>query len=164
MHAVSAPVFSRMLRNLSTILAKAEQQAKQKNYDLAVLLGSRLAPDMLPLTRQIQIATDSAKGAMARLAGHTPEVIEDTETTLPQLQARLQKVIGIVERYTESDLAGSESREIVLKLPNNEMKFDGITFLTGFALPNFFFHVTTAYAILRHSNIELGTLDFLAGS
>src|SRR4030095_9186412 len=110
MHAVSAPVFARMLRNLSAILAKTEQQAKQKNYDMAVLLSSRLAPDMLPLTRQIQIATDSAKGAMARLAGQTAVVIEDTETTLPQLQARLAKVIAIVEGYKESDLVGSEDR------------------------------------------------------
>jgi hypothetical protein len=164
MHAVSAPVFARMLRNLSAILAKAEQQAKQKNYDMAVLLSSRLAPDMLPLTRQIQIATDSAKGAMARLAGQTAVVIEDTETTLPQLQARLKKVIDIVESYSEADLAGSENREVVLKLPNTEMKFDGLTFLTGFALPNFFFHVTTAYSILRHNGIELGKMDFLASA
>jgi len=163
MHAVSATVFARMLKNLSAILTKAEQQAKQKSYDPAVLLNSRLAPDMLPLVRQVQIATDSAKGAMARLAGHTPEVIEDTETTFAELQARLKKVIGIVEGYTEAQLAGSEKREVVLKLPNNEMKFDGISFLTGFALPNFFFHVTTAYAILRHNGIELGKMDFLAG-
>jgi hypothetical protein len=164
MHAVSAPLFARMLRNLSALLTKAEQQAKQKNYDMAVLLNARLAPDMLPLLRQIQIATDGAKGAMARLAGHAPVVIEDTETTLPQLQARLTKVIDIIESYSEADLAGSESREVVLKLPNNEMKFDGLSFLTSFALPNFLFHVTTAYAILRHNGIELGKMDFLAGA
>ncbi len=163
MHAVSAPVFARALRNMSSFLAKAEQQAKQKGYDANVLLSSRLAPDMLPLTRQVQIATDSAKGAMARLAGHTPEVIEDTETTFAELQARLKKVIGIIEGYSEANLAGSENREVTLKLPNNEMKFDGLSFLTSFALPNFFFHVTTAYAILRHNGIELGKMDFLAG-
>lgn len=161
MHAVSAPVFARALRNLSAILAKAEQQAKEKGYDPAVLLSARLAPDMLPLTRQIQMATDAAKFAAVRLTGSPPQPMEDNETTFAELQARLAKTIDIVESFSEAQYEGSESREVVLKLPNTEMKFDGLSYLTGFALPNFFFHVTTAYAILRHNGIALGKMDFL---
>ena len=164
MHAISAPVFVRMLKNLSSMLAKGEQQAKAKGYDPAILLGARLAPDMLPLTRQVQIATDHAKGAMARLAGHTAEAIEDTETSFAQLQSRIQKVINIVEGYKEEQLVGSESREVTIKLPGTELKFDGLTYLTGFAFGNFYFHVTTAYAILRHNGSDLGKRDFLMSS
>lgn len=161
MHAVTAPVFTRMLKNLSAILAKAEQQAKAKGYDPAVLLNDRLAPDMLTLTRQVQIATDHAKGCMARLAGHTPESIPDTDTNFADLQARLAKVIGIVEGYKPEQLEGSEDREITIKIPNAELKFSGLDYVNGWALPNFYFHVTTAYAILRHNGIELGKRDFL---
>jgi hypothetical protein len=161
MHAISAPVFVRMLRNMSAILAKAEAHAKTKNYDASVLLNSRLAPDMFALTRQIQIATDHAKGAMARLAGHAPEAIEDTETTIAQVQARIAKVIGIVEGYSEAQLEGAEKREVTIKIPGSELKFDGLTYLSGFALPNFYFHLTCAYAILRHNGVELGKRDFL---
>lgn len=161
MHAISAPVFTRMLKNLSAILAKAEQQAKAKSYDPAVLLNCRLAPDMLPLTRQVQIASDHAKGAMARLAGDMPTPIEDMEATFAQLQARLAKVIEIVNSFSEAQLEGSEAREITIKIPGSELKFDGLTYLTGFALPNFYFHMTTAYDILRHNGIELGKRDFL---
>lgn len=161
MHAISAPVFVRMLNNLSAILAKAEQQAKARGYDPAVLLGARLAPDMFPLTRQVQIAADHAKGCMARLAGHTPEAIEDTETTFAQLQARIAKVVGIVEGYGEAQLEGAETREVSVKIPNQELKFKGLDYVTSWALPNFYFHVTTAYTILRHNGIELGKRDFL---
>jgi hypothetical protein len=161
MHAVSAPVFARGLRNMSSFLAKAEQQAKQKGYDANVLLSSRLAPDMLPLTRQVQIATDSAKGAMARLAGHVPEAIEDTETSFADLQARIAKVIALVEGYKEDQLVGSETREVSVKIPNAELKFSGLDYVNGWAMPNFYFHVTMAYAILRHNGIELGKRDFL---
>jgi uncharacterized protein len=161
MHAISAPVFVRMLKNLAAILSKAEQQAKAKSYDPSVLLNSRLAPDMLSLTRQVQIATDHAKGCMARLAGHTPEAIEDTETTFAQLQGRIAKVVGIVEAYTEAQLEGSETREVSVKIPNAELKFSGLDYVTTWALPNFYFHVTMAYAILRHNGIELGKRDFL---
>jgi hypothetical protein len=163
MHAVSAPVFVRMLNNLSSILSKAEQQAKTKGYDPAVLLNGRLAPDMFSLTRQVQIATDHAKGAMARLAGHTPEAIEDTETTFGQLQARIAKVVALVEGYSEAQLEASETREVTVKIPNAELKFKGFDYLNTWALPNFYFHVTMAYAILRHNGIELGKRDFLVG-
>lgn len=161
MHAISAPVFARMLRNLSAILTKAETQAKAKNYEPAALLNSRLAIDMLPLIRQVQIATDHAKGAMARLAGHIPEAIEDTETNFAQLQARVAKVLALVEGYSEAQLEGAEKREVTIKIPGSELKFDGLTYLSGFALPNFYFHMTTAYAILRHNGIDLGKRDFL---
>jgi uncharacterized protein len=161
MHAISATVFTRMLNNLSTILAKAEQQAKAKGYDPAVLLNSRLAPDMFALTRQVQSAADQAKGCVARLAGHTPEVMEDTETTFAELQARIKKVLAIVEGYKPEQLEGSETREIVIKIPNSELKFSGIDYVTGWVMPNFYFHLTMAYAILRHNGIELGKRDFL---
>ncbi len=163
MHAISAAVFVRLLNNLSSMLAKAEQQAKVKGYDPSVLLNARLAPDMFPLTRQVQIATDHAKGSVARLAGHQPEAIEDTETTFAELQARIKKVIGIVEGYKPEQLDGSETREITIKIPNMELKFSGIDYINQWAMPNFYFHLSTAYAILRHNGIELGKKDFLMG-
>ncbi len=161
MYAISAPTFTRMLKNLSAILAKAEAHAKAKNYDPAVLLSARLAPDMFPVLRQVQIAADTAKGAIARLAGHPPEAIEDTETNFAQLQARIAKTIAIVEGYNEAQLEGSEKREVTLKTPNGELKFSGLDFLNGWALPNLYFHITTAYAILRHNGVELGKRDYL---
>ncbi|MEZ5958833.1 MAG: DUF1993 domain-containing protein [Hyphomonadaceae bacterium] len=163
MHAVSAPVFVRNLNNLSSMLAKAEQQAKAKGYDPAVLLNARLAPDMFALTRQVQIATDHAKGCVARLAGHQIEAIEDTETTFADLQARIKKVLGIVESYKAEEFEGSEAREITIKIPNMELKFSGLDYVNQWAMPNFYFHVTMAYAILRHNGIELGKKDFLIG-
>jgi len=163
MHAISAAVFVRLLNNLSSMLAKAEQQAKAKGYDPSVLLNARLAPDMFALTRQVQIATDHAKGSVARLAGHQPEAIEDTETTFAELQARIKKVIGIVEGYKAEQLDGSETREITIKIPNMELKFSGLDYINQWAMPNFYFHLSTAYAILRHNGIELGKKDFLMG-
>lgn len=161
MHAFSAPTFVRMLKNLSTMLSKAEAHAKAKNYDPTILLNARLAPDMFPLTRQVQIAADAAKGAMARLAGHAPEAIEDNETTFAQLQARIAKTVSIVEGYSEAQLEGSDKREVTIKIPTDELKFNGLDFLNSWALPNFYFHIATAYAILRHNGVELGKRDFL---
>ncbi|MGE0742416.1 MAG: DUF1993 family protein [Hyphomonadaceae bacterium] len=161
MHAISAPVFTRMLKNVSAILAKAEQQAKAKGYDPTVLLNSRLAPDMFPLSRQIQIASDHAKGCMARLAGHQPEAMEDSETTFAQLQERIAKVLRIVESYKASDLTGAETREITIKIPSSELKFSGLDYVNQWAMPNFYFHITTAYDILRANGIDLGKRDFL---
>jgi hypothetical protein len=161
MHAISGPVFTRMLNNLAAILAKAEQQAKAKSYDPSVLLNCRLAPDMFTLTRQVQIATDHVKGAMARLAGHQPEAIEDTEATFADLQARIARTLAIVEGYSEAQLDGSETREITIKIPNAELKFNGLDYVNTWAMPNFYFHVTMAYAILRHNGVELGKRDFL---
>ena len=161
MHGISAPVFVRMLKNLSAMLAKGEAHAKAKNFDATVLVNDRLAPDMLPLVKQVQIATDHAKGAMARLANHPPEPIEDKETTIAELQARITKVIAMVEAYKEADLVGSETREITIKIPSAELKFSGIDYLESWAMANFYFHVTMAYAILRHNGVDLGKRDFL---
>ena len=161
MQGITAPVFTSRLKSLSAILSKAEQQAKAKSYDPNVLLNDRLAPDMFTLTRQVQIATDHAKGCMARLAGHVPEAIEDTETTFADLQARIAKVIALVEGYKEDQLVGSETREVSVKIPNAELKFSGLDYVNGWAMPNFYFHITMAYAILRHNGIELGKRDFL---
>jgi uncharacterized protein len=161
MHAITAPVFTARLKSLSAILGKTEQQAKAKGYDAAVLLNDRLAPDMFHLIRQVQIATDQAKGCMARLAGHAPEAIEDTETTFAQLQARIAKVIGIVEGYSEAQLEGAETRDVTIKIPDSELRFKGLDYVNQWAMPNFYFHITMAYAILRHNGIELGKRDFL---
>lgn len=161
MHGITAPVFTARLKSLSAILGKAEQQARQKGYDAAVLLNARLAPDMFHLIRQVQIATDQAKGCMARLAGHAPEAIEDTETTFAQLQARIAKVVGIVEGHSEAQLEGSETRDVTIKIPDSELKFKGLDYVNQWAMPNFYFHITMAYAILRHNGIELGKRDFL---
>jgi hypothetical protein len=116
---------------------------------------------MFTLTRQVQIATDHAKGAMARLAAHQPEAIEDTEATFAELKARIAKTLAIVESYKPEQLDGSETREITIKIPNAELKFNGLDYVNTWAMPNFYFHVTMAYAILRHNGIELGKRDFL---
>lgn len=163
MYAYSAPTFVRMLKNLSSMLGKAEAHAKAKNFEPGVLLNDRLAPDMFTLTRQVQIASDHAKGAMARLAGHAPEAIEDKETTIAELQARIAKVVAIIESYKPEQLEGTEAREITIKIPNAELKFSGLDYLNTWALPNFYFHLTMAYAILRHNGVELGKRDFLMG-
>jgi len=163
MHAVSAPVFVRMLKNLSSILTSAEKQAKAKGYDPTVLLHARLAPDMFPLTRQVQIATDHAKGCVARLAGKQIEAIEDTETTFAELQARIAKVLAMVESYQPEHFEGAENREITIKIPNMELKFSGLDYVNQWAMPNFYFHCVTAYDILRANGIDLGKKDFLIG-
>lgn len=163
MHKASAPVFLRMLGNLDQFLAKAEENAKQRGFDPNSFVTQRLAPDMRPLSAQIQLASDSAKGAMARLSGGTPPSMPDTETTIAELRLRIAKTIDYVKSVPASAVDGSEDRQVVLKLPSGEIPFAGLAFLTGFALPNFFFHVTTAYAILRHSGVPLGKLDFLGG-
>jgi hypothetical protein len=161
MYACSGPTFVRMLKNLSAMLDKAEAHAKAKNFEPSVLFNARLAPDMFTLARQVQIATDHAKGAMARLAGDVPEVFEDNETTFAQLKTRIAKVIAIVESYNEAKLDGAATREITIKIPNAELKFSGIDYLNSWALPNFYFHATMAYGILRHNGVELGKRDFL---
>lgn len=124
-------------------------------------MTQRLAPDMRPLSSQIQLASDSAKGAMARLSGGTPPAMPDTETTIDQLRARIAATIDYVKSVPAEAVDGSEERDVVLRTPSGDIPFKGLAFLTGFALPNFLFHVTTAYAILRHSGVPLGKLDFL---
>lgn len=162
-HAVATTTLTRMLRNLDGFLEKAEAHAKAKNIDPSVFLNARLAPDMHPLTRQVQMACDAAKLAAARLAGATPEAHADTETTFAELHARIARVIDIASSYSPADYEGADTREIVVKVPNMELKFSGQDYLVTWALPNFYFHVTMAYAILRHNGVELGKLDFLKG-
>lgn len=159
MHKASAPVFLRMLTNLDQLLAKAEENARARGFDPNLLVTQRLAPDMRPLSSQIQLASDSAKGAMARLSGGTPPAMPDTETTIDQLRARIAATIDYVKSVPAEAVDGSEERDVVLKTPSGDIPFKGLAFLTGFALPNFLFHVTTAYAILRHSGVPLGKMD-----
>jgi hypothetical protein len=159
----TVPVMIRALSGLSKILDKAVAQAKANDTPLQDLLGARLAPDMHPLTNQIQLASDAAKGGVSRLAASTPPSMPDTETTFPELQQRIAKTIDYLKSIDTKTIVGAEDREIVMKFPNGEMKFTGREFAQGFALPNFFFHVTTAYAILRHKGIQIGKMDFLGG-
>jgi uncharacterized protein len=161
MYKASAPIFLRMLGNLDAFLAKAEANAKERNFDPNLLVTSRLAPDMRPLSAQIQLASDAAKGAMARLSGGAAPAMPDTETTLADLHMRIAKTVDYIKSVPAGAIDGSEERDIVLKFPNGEMTFKGLQYLTGFVLPNFMFHVTTAYAILRHDGAPLGKMDFL---
>ncbi|WPB78465.1 DUF1993 domain-containing protein [Archangium violaceum] len=163
MYQASIPVFIRMLGNLSAILEKAATYAAAKKIEPSVLINARLAPDMLPLSFQIQIASDTAKGCAARLAGIDPPSMADTESTLPELQERIKKTIAFLQTVTAAQVDGSEEREIVLKMRNSELQFKGQSYLLGFALPNFYFHLTTAYAILRHNGLDIGKADFLGG-
>lgn len=161
MYKASAPVFLRMLGNLDQFLEKAEDYAKQRGFDPNVFVNQRLAPDMRPLSAQIQLASDSAKGAMARLSGGAPPAMPDTESTIAELRTRIAATVDYVKSVPASQIDGSEERDVVLKTPGGDIPFKGLAFLTGFALPNFLFHVTTAYAILRHNGVPLGKLDFL---
>ena len=160
---MSVPIVLRALTNLKTILGKAEAWAAEKNVKEATVLNARLALDMLPLVKQIQIASDNAKGIAARLGGAENPSYADEETTFAELHERLQKTIDFVGSVDPQGFEGAESREVVLKFPNRTMEFTGLSYLTGFGIPNFFFHVTTAYAILRHSGVPLGKPDFLGG-
>lgn len=161
MYQASAPRFANTLRNVAAILTKAEAQATERKFDPAVLLASRLFPDMFPLLRQVQIACDNAKGPVARLAGLEPPRHEDNETSFADLQARIAKTLDFIASVPASDIDGSEDREIVLKLGKHEVRYTGMQYLCGFALPNFYFHVVTAYDILRHNGINLGKGDYI---
>jgi hypothetical protein len=159
-HQAAAPVFTRALNNLSAMIDKALAAGVSE----ATLLEARLAPDMHPFPRQIQMASDSAKGAVARLAGVEPPAMPDTETTIAELKARIAATVAYVNSIDAAALDGAEDREVVLKFPGAEMKFTGADFLTGFALPNFFFHITIAYALLRANGAPIGKMDFLGGA
>jgi len=155
------PVLKRGLTNLSAILAKAEASAEARKIDPAVFLASRLAPDMFPLSRQVQLVSDGAKGGAARLAGVEAPSFPDTETTFAELQERIAKTIAYLDSFRTEQFAGAEGREIVFKTPNGDFNFTGQSFLLTFVLPNSFFHVTTAYNILRHNGVDLGKFDYL---
>jgi hypothetical protein len=161
MYQASAPRFANSLKNLSAILDKAQAYAEAKKIDPAVLLASRLYPDMFPLVRQIQIASDSAKGPVARLAGVEVPKYEDTEETIADLKARLAKTIDFVASFKPAQIDGAEDKDIHLKLGTREVDWKGMQYLLGFALPNFYFHVVTAYDILRHNGVEIGKRDYI---
>ena len=161
MYQASVPVFIHMLNNLVAILEKATAHAEARKIDPAVLINSRLAPDMFPLSRQVQIATDGAKGCAARLAGLEPPRYEDNESTFPELIARLRRTIDYLATFTPAQIDGSEEKTIVMKFRDSSRTYVGLPYLLHYVVPNFYFHVTTAYAILRHCGAELGKQDFL---
>jgi uncharacterized protein len=162
MYSASGPVFTRMLKNVLVWLDKAEAHAAARKFDAVNYLGLRLAPDMLPFTRQLQIASDAAKGCMARLAGHEVPKWDDNEASMADLRARVQKTIDYVSSFAAGQLEGSETRSISIpRRVGDPLQFDGETFLKHFALPNFYFHVTAAYALLRHAGVDVGKGDYL---
>lgn len=161
LYDVSVPAVVRALKNLSHVLAKGEAHAEAHKIDPAVLLAARLYPDMLPLSRQVQIATDLAKGCGARLAGREPPAYEDTETTFAELQARIARTIEYLQSLSAADLDGAEGRMVTIKLRGEPVQFPPLTYLHYFVFPNLFFHATTAYDLLRHNGVALGKADFL---
>jgi uncharacterized protein len=161
MYQASIPAFVQMLNNLSAIMDKAEAHARSREIDPEVLLSYRLAPDMLPFVRQIQIAADLAKGAVAQLAGVEVPKHDDTEETFADLKARIDKTVMFVQSVQPNDIDGSEDRDINLTLGEHTMSFKGQPYLVHFVMPNFYFHCTTAYDILRHCGVELGKRDFI---
>ncbi len=163
MYQASIPVFVKQLSNLSAILKKAEAHALTKKIDPEVFINARLAPDMFPLSRQIQIATDGVKGCAARLAGVEVPSYPDTEKTFPQLQARIAKTIEFIKTFSAKQIDGTEESKVTLKLRDQEHTFRGQPYLLNFVLPNLYFHMTTAYAILRHNGVDIGKKDFIGG-
>jgi hypothetical protein len=160
LYDVSITPFKRQLTALSAILDKSAAHAEARKIDPNALLNARLFPDMFPLVRQVQIASDFAKG-LVRLTGLEPPVFEDSEKTFPELKQRVQKTIAFLDTIDAAKIEGSEQRQIKLKIGPNEMSFTGLDFVRNLSQPNFFFHVTAAYAILRHNGVELGKRDFL---
>ena len=161
MYQASVPVFARALNNLAVILEKAAAHAEARKIDPAVMIGYRLFPDMLPLSRQVQIATDSAKGGAARLAGGEPPKYEDNEASIPDLIARLRKTIAYLESIKPEQIDGSEDKTVSWKTQTTTRTMQGMPYLLSHVTPNVFFHVTTAYDILRHCGVEIGKQDFL---
>ncbi|MFI4913960.1 MAG: DUF1993 family protein [Steroidobacterales bacterium] len=157
----SIPVFTRMLTNLSGLIDKATAYAETRKFDSKVLLEVRLFPDMLPFAKQVQIACDNAKGAAARLAGIEAPKHEDNEGTMAELKARIAKTLAFLQTIKPEQLQGAETRQITVPMRTGPLHFAGLAYLTGFALPNVYFHVTTAYALLRHNGVEVGKGDFL---
>ena len=161
MYQAAVPVFIRALSNLKHVLQKGAEHAKAKNVTDEVLLQTRLIPDMLPLVKQVQIAADMATRGTARLAGVEPKSFEDNETNLEQLYARIDSAIEYIKTFKPEQIDGSEARTIVLKMRSGEMTFEGQAYLLHFAIPNVFFHCTTAYNILRKAGTEIGKNDFI---
>ena len=161
MYRVTVPVLKRALRNLAHVLEKGQSHAQARKIDPAVLLGSRLALDMFPLTRQVQIAADIAKAGAARLAGREPPAFEDKESTFEELQARIARTLEFIDSLPAEAFDGAAGRRVSIKLGGNPMEFEGLHYWEYFVIPNVFFHAATAYAILRHNGVELGKADFL---
>ena len=163
MHDALIPPLTHMLGSYLSILGKAEAYAKEKGEKVDSYLELRLAPDMLPLTKQVQIATDMAKGGAGRLAEVEIPSYEDNETTVAQLKERLKKTIAFLKGLDAAKFTGAETKEIHLKFPQRELHFNGREYLNNFVLPNFYFHLTTGYDILRQKGVPLGKQDFLGG-
>ena len=161
MYQASAPVFRQGLASLAAVLDRAAAHCREQGTEPATLLAERLAPDMYPLTRQVQLTADFAKNAMARLAGREPPRFEDVETSMPELQGRLARTLAFLGTIPAVEVDGSETRTITLTVGGETMTFRGQPYLLHFALPNFFFHLTAAYAILRHNGVPLGKRDFI---
>ncbi len=161
LYDVTVPVFTRMLTNLLAFMDKAEADAAARKYDTAVLVDARLAPDMIPFRGQIMIATDHAKGCVSRLAGKPVPSWPDTEKTFPELRARIQKTLDLLAAAQRADFEGADTRPVELKLGGKDVTLASLDYVNQRAMPNFFFHVTTAYAILRHNGVSLGKSDFI---
>ena len=161
MYQATVPAFLQTLKALSAVLDKAAADATARKIDQAVLLNYRLAPDMFALTRQVQMVTDFAKGTVARLAGVEVPTYEDSEKSLADLKARIAKAAAFVQSFKPASIDGSETREITIPLGGQPTTFKGQDYLVSFALPNFYFHATAAYAILRHCGVAIGKRDFL---
>jgi hypothetical protein len=164
MYRASVPVFVRNLRNLIAILKKAEAYAAERKIDPSVLLNYRLAPDMFPLTRQVHVATDMAKGCVSRLAGVEIPTYEDKEATFGELIARLEKCIAYLEMFKPAQIDGTEEKSVVLKRPTGDVTYLGLPYLLEYVQPNVYFHCTTAYAILRHCGVPIGKKDFIGAT
>ena len=161
MYQASAPRFVNMLTNLSAILDKAQAHSEAVKFDPARLTNYCLYPNMFPMKRQVQAACDIAKGAVARLAGVEAPKHEDNEETFAELKARIAKTVEFIRSVKPAQIDGSDDKEITMKLRGQDMKFTGMQYLLGFAYPNFYFHVTTAYDILRHNGVDLGKRDYI---
>jgi hypothetical protein len=163
LYDISIPTYRRGLQNLASFLDKAEAHAKGQGEDLKAYTEARLAPDMYPFTRQVQMASDAAKGGAARLAGIEAPKMEDVETTFPELRERIAKTIAFLDTISKAQVDGRHAAVIELPLPGRTMTFTAPDFLMQFSVANFLFHVTTAYALLRAKGVPLGKIDFLAG-
>lgn len=161
MYQSSAPVFIHNLKNLSGILKTTASDAKTRGIDQSVLLSSRLAPDMYPLISQVQMVCDHAKGCCARLTGVENPAFADDETTIAELQDRIRRTMAFIRSLKAAQYVGSESRQIEMIIPIGKLEFDGDDYLNGWALPNFYFHYSAAYNILRHNGVNLGKAAFL---
>jgi uncharacterized protein len=161
MYRATVPVFARALRNLVAILKKGEASATERKIDPTVLLNYRLAPDMFPLTRQVHVATDMAKGCASRLAGVDIPAYEDKEATFGELSARVEKCIAYLESFQPAQIDGTEDKTIVLKRPTGDVSYPGLQYALEYVTPNVYFHCAATYAILRHCGVDIGKKDFI---